>query len=194
MATVLVYYATGEGQTAKIARKIGETIKERGHEVTTVDAAAEPADLAIDDYDVVIVGASIHAGKEQLGIRDFVTANREALAGLPTAYFQVSLSAAADQTAEQAAEYVENFIEATGWQPDRIAQFGGALRFSEYGFLKRFMVKQVVKREWPELDTSQDAEFTDWQAVQNFAADVAAFAEGRLGIAPPASSREGTEE
>jgi len=194
MATVLVYYATGEGQTAKIARKIGETIKERGHEVTTVDAAAEPADLAIDDYDVVIVGASIHAGKEQLGIRDFVTANREALAGLPTAYFQVSLSAAADQTAEQAAEYVENFIEATGWQPDRIAQFGGALRFSEYGFLKRFMVKQVVKREWPELDTSQDAEFTDWQAVQDFAADVAAFAEGRLGIAPPAASREGTDE
>ncbi|MCU4752539.1 protoporphyrinogen oxidase [Halobacteria archaeon AArc-curdl1] len=190
MATFLVLYGTGEGQTEKVATHIGDVLIDRGHGATTVDVNEVPPDLAIDDFDAIIVGASIHAGKHQPSVRKFVTANRDALSTKPTAFFQVSLSSADEGGEAQAASYVEAFIEATDWHPDRIGLFGGALRYTEYGFLKRLVMKQIAKRkvtEMPNADSAGDIEFTDWDEVEAFAADVAAFVEGRLGITPPAA-------
>ena len=188
MASFLVLYGTGEGQTEKVATYIGDVLIDRGHEATTVNASEIPPDFAIDDFDAILIGASIHAGKHQPSVREFVTATRDTLATKPTAFFQVSLSSADEGGQAQAAGYVEKFIEGTDWHPDRIGLFGGALRYRKYGFLKRLVMKQIAKRnvtEMPEADASGDTEFTDWDEVEAFAADVAAFAEGRLGITPP---------
>jgi len=184
VSSFLVLYGTGEGQTAKIAERIAATISERGHETSAIDVHNRPDSFTLKEYDAVVVGASIHVGKHQDEVRDFVTDNRDALSGMPTAFFQVSLSSANEEKREEAAGYVESFVTETGWHPDRIGQFGGALRFSEYGFLKRLMMKQIAK----DLLTHKrkptgDIEFTDWGAVDAFAADVAAFVEGRLGVA-----------
>ncbi|WP_254546959.1 flavodoxin domain-containing protein [Halomarina pelagica] len=187
MVSFLVLYGTGEGQTAKVAGRIVDVLAARGHDAAAVDAGERPPDLSVDDFDAVLVGASIHRGKHQSAVREFVTSNRDALAAKPTAFFQVSLSSADERGEEQAAGYVEAFVEDTGWHPDRIGLFGGALRYSQYGFLKRLVMKQIAKRALPDADTSHDAEFTDWDEVEAFAADVAAFVEGRLGVAPPAS-------
>lgn len=184
MSSFLVYYGTEEGQTAKVADRIVDVLTERGHDATSVDAD-ESSDVALEDFDAVLVGASVHGGKHQPSVQEFLRSNCDALAMKPTAFFQVSLSSVDEAKREQAAGYVEEFLTATDWHPDRIALFGGALRFSEYGFLKRFMVKQIAKREMPDLDTSRDAEFTNWQAVDSFANDVAAFVEGHLGLVPP---------
>ncbi|MFP9190955.1 flavodoxin domain-containing protein [Natrialbaceae archaeon A-CW1-1] len=190
MATFLVLYGTGEGQTEKVATHIGDGLIDRGHEATTVDVNEVSPDFTIDDFDAIIVGASIHAGKHQPTVREFVTTNRDSLATKPTAFFQVSLSSADEGGEVQAAGYVEEFIEATDWHPDRIGLFGGALRYTEYGFLKRLVMKQIAKRkvaEMPDADSAGDIEFTDWGEVEAFSADVASFAEGRLGITPPAA-------
>jgi len=185
VSSFLILYGTGEGQTAKIAERIATAIRERGHEASTTDVRDRPDSFTFEAYDAVVVGASIHVGKHQDEVRDFVTDNRDALSGMPTAFFQVSLSAANEEKHEEAAGYVESFIAETEWHPDRIGQFGGALRFSEYGFLKRLMMKQIAKDLLTEdRRPSGDIEFTDWDAVDAFAADVAAFVEGRLGVSP----------
>ena len=188
MSSVLVYYATGEGQTARVADRIAETIAARGHDVATVRAGGESDPPSPGEFDAVLVGASIHLGSHQSEVVEFVRDHRAALEGRPTALFQVSLSSATDAGEAQAAGYVEEFIEATGWHPDRIGLFGGALRYGEYGFLKRLMMKQIAKRQLPGKDVSHDREFTDWEEVEAFADDVAAFVEGRLGIVPPAAA------
>ncbi|UTF52088.1 flavodoxin domain-containing protein [Natronosalvus rutilus] len=190
MASFLILYGTGEGQTAAVARRIGEKIAERGHETTVVDAAETEPDLEVEDFDAVLVGASIHAGTHQEAVTEFVRSWRAVLAAKPTAFFQVSLSSASEEGRTQAAGYVDEFVETTGWHPDRVGLFGGALRYSEYGFLKRLLMKQIAGRTIPDVppaDESGDVEFTDWHEVESFAADVAAFVEGRLGVAPPAS-------
>nr|WP_305148927.1 flavodoxin domain-containing protein [Halobellus inordinatus] len=180
----MILYGTGEGQTAKIAERIATTVSERGHEVSAIDVHDRPDPFTLEEYDAVVVGASIHVGKHQDEVRDFVTENRGALSGIPTAFFQVSLSSANEEKREEAAGYVESFVTETGWHPDRIGQFGGALRFSEYGFLKRLMMKQIAKDLLAEdRKPKGDIEFTDWDAVDAFAADIAAFVEGRLGVA-----------
>ena len=183
MSSFLILYGTGEGQTAKVAERIATTISERGHEASAIDVRDRPDPFTLEEYDTVVVGASIHVGKHQDEVRGFITDNRDVLSGMPTAFFQVSLSSANEEKREEAAGYVESFLTETGWHPDRIGQFGGALRFSEYGFLKRLMMKQIAKDLLTERkEPDGDIEFTGWDAVDAFAADVAAFVEGRLGV------------
>jgi menaquinone-dependent protoporphyrinogen oxidase len=94
----------------------------------------------------------------------------------------VSLSSAVDdpERRAEAANYVDTLLEETDWHPDRIGLFGGALRYSKYGFLKRLMMKRIAKGATGDVDTSQDYEYTDWAEVDAFASDFAAFVEGRL--------------
>jgi menaquinone-dependent protoporphyrinogen oxidase len=78
-----------------------------------------PQDGPLDGYDAVIVGGSIHMGKHEDTVRDFVQKNRIALERLPSAFFSVSLAAHGDMANAQA--YVENFEQETGWRPPQWA-------------------------------------------------------------------------
>lgn len=192
MASMLVVYGTTEGQTEAVATRLVDALSERGHDAAAVRAGS--VDAAVDEYDAVVVGSSIHYGKQHSDVVEFVEANREALSARPTAFFQVSLSSAVDDEARRAnaARYVDEFVEASDWNPERIGLFGGALRYSKYGFLKRLMLKRIAKDATGDTDTDRDYEYTDWAEVDAFAADFAGFVERRLGATSPQSD-ESTE-
>src|SRR3712207_9227887 len=92
MMRVLIPYGTTEGQTSRISEYLAEVIRDHGHEAHAVDIKG-PGVPEPDDYDAVIVGASIHMGKHEDYVRDFVRENRDALERLPSAFFSVSLAA-----------------------------------------------------------------------------------------------------
>ena len=48
MASALVCYGTGEGQTAKVADRLASVLADRGHEATTVDVGAAPDEVAAE--------------------------------------------------------------------------------------------------------------------------------------------------
>ena len=196
MVSFLVLYGTGEGQTAKVADRITEAFVERGHDATAVDVTEMPPDFDVETFDAACIGASIHMGKQQPAVREFVSARRDALAARPTAFFQLSMSSAVDDETRraEAAGYVDAFLEETDWHPDRVGLFGGALRYSKYGFLKRLVMKRIAKDATGDTDTSRDYEYTDWHEVESFADDFAAFVEGRLGAEPPDASDAGGAE
>ncbi|WP_435359331.1 flavodoxin domain-containing protein [Haloarchaeobius sp. DFWS5] len=183
MATILVSYATGEGQTANVAAAIERDLASHGHAVTTVDIAELPPTLDVAAFDAVVVGASIHMGKHQDSVAAFVRANRPALSARPSAFFQVCLSSAVDddERRREAEGYVESFVAETSWHPDRVASFGGALRYSEYGLLKRVLMKRLAKDATGDIDTSRDYEYTDWDDVDRFADGFATFVEAAPG-------------
>ncbi|MFC6862863.1 flavodoxin domain-containing protein [Halomicroarcula sp. GCM10025817] len=189
MSTFLVAYGTSEGQTEKIAERVVATLTDRGHDASARDVATLPAAFDLEGFDAVVVGSSIHLGKQQDSVVAFVERQREDLRTRPTAFFQVSLSSAVDNEARQAeaAQYVEDFVAATEWHPDRIALFGGALRYSQFGFLKRLMLKRIARDATGDTDTARDYEYTDWDEVDAFTNDFAAFVEGRLGVSPDTS-------
>jgi menaquinone-dependent protoporphyrinogen oxidase len=121
-------------------------------------------------------------GKHPKRVHEFVRAERNALRTRPSAFFQVCLSAAA-ATRDRRTEgdrYVEEFVAATGWRPDRTAVFAGALRYSQYGFLERAMMKRIAAEMGGDTDTSRDYEYTDWDAVERFAAEFADLVEAEL--------------
>lgn len=183
MPSFLVVYGTGEGQTAKVASRIVEGIESRGHDATGLDVESLPDDFSLTAFDAVLVGSSIHVGKHHGDVREFVSENGAELANRPTAFFQLSLSSAVDdpERRAEAAEYVDSLLEELDWHPDRVGLFGGALRYSKYGFLKRLIMKRIARDATGDVDTSRDYEYTDWEEVEAFANDFAGFAEGRLG-------------
>ncbi|MGN7201573.1 flavodoxin domain-containing protein [Arthrobacter sp. SAFR-044] len=175
MAKILIPYGTTEGQTARIADYISDVLQAHGHEAETLDLKHADHDLP-DGYDGVIVGASIHAGKHEGYVADFVRRNREALEKLHAALFSVSMSADADP--EEAQKYVAEFEDATGWRPAKVALFGGALLYTEYGFLKRMLMKKIVSSQGStDTDTGRDYIYTEWDGVRRFAEEFVADLE-----------------
>jgi menaquinone-dependent protoporphyrinogen oxidase len=170
MAKILIAYGTTEGQTGRIADSIADAIRDQGHDAQAVDLK-RTKDLTLNGYDAVIVGGSIHMGKHEEHVRDFVQSNRVTLERLPSAFFSVSLAAHGDL--ENARAYVENFGQETGWHPTQVGLFSGALLYRQYGIVKRLMMKKIVRDKPGGLstDTSRDHEYTDWDEVKRFAED-----------------------
>jgi len=67
---------------------------------------------------------------------------------------------------------VHELLDHTGYEPDAVGLFAGALVYTQYGWLKRHVMRAIAKHEGGDLDTSRDYEYTDWNAVDLFAADV----------------------
>ena len=173
MTKINILYGTTEGQTAQIADYIADVLRGHGHEAETFDLKRSP-NAALDGCDAVIVGASIHMGKHERYVADFVRKHRARLDRLPSALFSVSLAAHGDT--ENAESYVREFEQDTGWHPATVAVFGGALRYTQYGFLKRHLMKKIAQDKGNlGLDTSRDYVYTEWDGVKRFAED---FVEG----------------
>lgn len=181
MSSFLVLYGTSEGQTSKVTDSVVDALAGRGHAVEAVDVESS-SNINVGVFDAVVVGSSVHLQKHNEAVRDFVAENLGALGEVPTAFFQLSPSSAVDDEERRAetAGYVDSFLEETGWAPDRVGVFGGALRYSKYGFLKRLTMKRLAEEATGETDTSRDYEYTDQDEAEAFTNDFAAFVEGRL--------------
>jgi menaquinone-dependent protoporphyrinogen oxidase len=168
---VLVVFHSSEGQTARIAERIALVLRERGE---TVDVSGVETAPAPDSYDGIVVGDSIHAVKHSRAMIRYLEAHVATLNSMPSALFQVSLTSAnpdAEHTATAHA-LVEDLLARTGFDPDLVGLFAGALVYTQYGWFKRHLMRAIVRREGGDLDMSRDFEYTDWMAVARFAEDV----------------------
>ena len=176
MANVLILYGTTEGQTARIARRIAETLQSEGHGVVLQDSRNLPRDFSLAPFDAFIIGASVHYGGHQKYVRELIKEKLDDLKDKPAAFFSVSGAAGSPHEKDQAGlkKLVNKFIEETHWQPTKTQTFGGAILYTQYGFCKRLMMKMILRSAGGPTDTSCDHELTDWNAVSRFAKAFAA--------------------
>jgi menaquinone-dependent protoporphyrinogen oxidase len=168
---ILVLYGTSYGQTAKIARHITECLSNCGVVAMLVNGDEPPPDLSIADYRGVIIGASIIVGRHQKCVRRFAREHRDALNAIPSAFFSVSGSAGTrdKRGTIEARKYVDEFLRESGWRPMFIESVAGAVAYTKYNLLVRWVMKQLSKRNAGPIDTSRDYELTDWAQVERFA-------------------------
>lgn len=183
MRPVLVIYATREGHTRHIAEYLAAAVKARGLPVEVSDAAHISQKFSPDRYSAAIVSASVHRGKHEPEIVRFVKLHRNELERLPSAFLSVSLSEAGaedtmappERRAQASADVermVEAFLEETGWQPTRIKAVAGALLYTKYNFLLKFVMKRIARAAGGSTDTSKDHEYTDWEGLDRFVEEV----------------------
>jgi menaquinone-dependent protoporphyrinogen oxidase len=181
MTRILVVYGTTEGHTAKVAGAIAETLHRNGV-LVDVRAAGEPAP-APDGYDAVIVAASVHAGRYQRSVLNWVRAHASVLSHKPAAFVSVCLGVLQhDATVEHDLQtIVDQFVASTGWRPGVVKFVAGALPYTKYGWLRRLVMKRIVAKAGGDTDTSRDYEYTDWTDLRHFAAN---FGLGRQPLTP----------
>ena len=175
MSRVLLIHASFDGQTRKIAERVRQVLASAGHAVTLCSAGeGEPA-FALERYDAVMVGAGIRYGHHSRALERRVREHRAHLYDRPNGFFSVCLSAGGPGAKPEVARgYIDDFCSRTGWVPAHCTSFAGALRYREYNPFIRMLMRFIVGMAGGNTDTSRDYEYTDWQAVERFAAGFAA--------------------
>ncbi|MER3374984.1 MAG: menaquinone-dependent protoporphyrinogen IX dehydrogenase [Allomuricauda sp.] len=170
---ILIVYATSEGQTRKIARFMEEVLQTDNHKVVIADATEEPP--SPENFDAVLIGSSIHIQKYHSSIKDYIMKNLDELNQKHSAFFSVSMAIASniEEEHEEVKKVALGFMEKTGWKPDEISHMAGALKYTQYDYFKKLIMRMIAKKEGGSTDTTKDHEYTDWDAVRSFALDFA---------------------
>jgi menaquinone-dependent protoporphyrinogen oxidase len=183
MSRVLVLYGTTDGHTAAIAHAIAEPLRRSGIDTCVVEAGTlEPHPHS---YDGVIVAASIHGGRYQKTVEQWVRAHLAEFGAKPAAFISVCLAVLQRNDAKVQADLaaiVERFEAVSGWHPPLVKHVAGALLYTRYNLFKRWMMKRIVAKSGGDTNVSRDYDYTDWD-------DLRAFAEefGRRVQAPAAA-------
>ena len=184
MKPIGVFFATREGHTHKIAERVAEDLRKRGFQAGVNNLRDDAAAIRPSDYAGVILAASVHAGAHEPEMVEFVKQHRAVLEAMPAAFLSVTLSEAgaerADATPEEHARFVadvqgmlDRFFKETGWRPHRIKPVAGALLYTQYNFLIRFVMRRIARKAGAATDTSRDYEYTDWVALDHFVEEFA---------------------
>lgn len=175
---ILVGYVSIEGQSRKIAEAIAARVEEVNGTAALMNVATMP-EFSLERPDAVILCAPIHAGRYPSPFVDFVHREKDWLNSLASAFVSVTLSIHSDNADERAE--AEKFPEAlkaeTGWTPQLVENAAGALRFTEYDFFKRWMMKRIAQKEGADVKSGADVEFTDWARLSDFVDRFVAIAE-----------------
>jgi menaquinone-dependent protoporphyrinogen oxidase len=167
---ILIVYASKEGQTEKIAGFIADVVRRHGHQVMVIAGNHPPEDFATADFDAAIIGGSIHMSDYPDYLKNFVTAHKDWLNQVPSALFTVCMAIHSKHEQEQKAAraFGPALAEETHWQPAMMETFAGAIKYTQYGFITRLIMRHIAKKEGGDTDTSRDHEYTDWDAVTRF--------------------------
>ncbi|MFW9801446.1 MAG: flavodoxin domain-containing protein [Candidatus Thorarchaeota archaeon] len=146
---VLIGYGTRYGSTAETAEEMATAVQESGVEVDVVDLKKSVLPRPIQDYDMVVIGSGIQAGRWAREPLKFIEKNLDALAKNRVAIFVVCAYAANPAKCEFAQiEFLNKIVEEyPSLAPVSTGLFPGVFDFSKYNFLMRFLVKRILKSE-----------------------------------------------
>lgn len=175
---LLITYATKTGCTEDIARRIGATLRSAGNDVRVIPIDSTPR---LDDFDAVIVGSGVRAGKWHANATEWVVGNARKLAAKPLALFTCCLTMKDGQSkAPEVIAYTRPMLDKTGLKPVGIGLFPGWFVPEKFGFIERSILKMMK---------SPQGDFRDFTAADAWAGEIAA----RLGMGVAMSPDDGID-
>jgi menaquinone-dependent protoporphyrinogen oxidase len=176
---VVIFFATREGHTCRVAEHIAEALHDHGVAVDLFDVRELHAPIDWAAYQTACVAASVHVGRHEPEMIAFVRQHRPELERLSAAFISVTLSQAgaqdvhapADKRGAAAADVqrmIDQFVTQTGWRPAHVLPVAGALMYRRYNPLIRFVMKRIARKAGVATDSSRNYDFTDWPAIDRF--------------------------
>ncbi|WP_127960293.1 menaquinone-dependent protoporphyrinogen IX dehydrogenase [Serratia microhaemolytica] len=163
----LILYSSRDGQTRIIAEQIAARLRS-SRDCDLLDLH-QCDDVLLENYQQVVVGASVRYGRFHPTLMKFATRYATQLNQMPTAFFAVNLTARKpDKCSPETNAYTRKFLQQSPWRPQQCAVFAGALRYPRYRWLDRVMIRLIMKMTGGETDTSKEVEYTDWDQVSVF--------------------------
>jgi menaquinone-dependent protoporphyrinogen oxidase len=173
MAKILFLYSTVDGHTREICQRLAEVVTAEGHvaELVELTPAAKPG---LDDFDCIVVGASIRYGKHRPEVAAFINANVATLRSKPSAFFSVNAVARKPEKRDPDTNpYVVKFLKTIDWSPEVIEIFGGKIDYPRYGFVDKTMIRFIMWMTKGPTDPASTTDFTDWDKVTAFGRRIA---------------------
>jgi len=184
MKRALILYATREGQTEKVARRIAAHLQASDVVPLLLNARnlsqAEPIDLT--RFELLVFGASMHAGGLESELVEYINAHAALIEARRRAFFLVLLSAAArerDIREQWLADARNKLDDQLAVHFADVEMIAGALRYSKYARPLKWMMRRIARQAGEDTDTSRDYEYTDWNEVERYAARLADICHGR---------------
>ena len=167
---ILIYSST-DGQTLKIS----EYLKEKCKSIISFELKPihDAKNISLNDYEIIIIGASIRYGKHSSEIAKLVRENLQIFNNKKTAFF--SVNAVARKPGKDVSSknpYVIKFLNKTNWKPDLAAVFAGKIDYPNYKFFEKMIIRFIMFITKGPTDTSKSYEFTNWLKVDEFAAEL----------------------
>ncbi|HIC1895889.1 menaquinone-dependent protoporphyrinogen IX dehydrogenase [Citrobacter freundii] len=169
----LILFSSRDGQTREIAEYLASELKELGiwADVVNLHRTAEPD---WQNYDSVVIGASIRYGHYHAAFQEFVKKHATRLNSMPSAFYSVNLVARKpEKRTPQTNSYARKFLMSSPWRPDHSAVIAGALLYPRYRWYDRVMIQLIMKMSGGETDTNKEVVYTDWEQVARFAREIA---------------------
>ena len=165
MKKSLITYSTVDGQTKDICQKIAYFANNENIDVLPINKIEN-----LNQYDFIVIGASIRYGKYRKELFNFIKNNIDSLESKENAFFSVNAVARKlEKNSPETNPYMRKFLEKISWAPKNLEVFAGKIDYPKYKFFDKYAIKFIMWVTNGPTDTSGTFEFTDWKKVENFA-------------------------
>jgi menaquinone-dependent protoporphyrinogen oxidase len=172
--TTLILFSTTDGHTLSICQRIAEILHDLGE--TAIVESIENTNKSPADFGKTVIGASIRYGHHKPAVYDYINQYAVALASTRSVFFSVNLVARKPGRNEVATNpYMKKFLKKIPWQPAKIKIFAGKLNYPKYSFLDKWIIRFIMWLTKGPTDLRRVTDFTDWQAVDNLANEIASW-------------------
>ena len=167
MQKTIIVYSSVDGHTKEICQKIASQLEDQ------VDIVSINDNPMVEEYDRIIIGASIRYGKYRKSLFDFIDKNKNTIDTKKNAFFSVNVVARKkEKNKPETNPYVSKFLKNTKWIPKKIGVFAGKIDYPKYKLLDKYAIKFIMLITKGPTDTSKTYEFTDWDMVEEFARNI----------------------
>ena len=136
---ILIAYATKYGCTEKCANMLSENLKDGDSSMSVVDLGSKQK-IALSNYDTVIIGGPITAGKINSKVKKFCEDNLSELVKKKIGLF-ICGAAAEDAQKELANNFPQELLNAAAAK----GYFGYEFNFEKMNFAMRAIIKKISK-------------------------------------------------
>ena len=169
MSKCLILYSTTDGHTKKICNQIAHILDKKNNTTTILNLILFDS-KKLNDYDSIIIGASIRYGKHQNSLYRFVNQNREILENKKNSFFTVNVVARkTEKNSPETNPYMKTFLKKSKWQPQSLSVFAGKIEYPKYGLVDKYVIRFIMWITNGPTDINGTFEFTNWQKVEDFA-------------------------
>lgn len=153
----LIAYASKCGSTGEVANAIAKVLCELD---VDVDVRLVEEITSLKGFSRVIIGSAIRMGQWLPAARNFVKAQQETLAQLPTMIFSVHTGNLGDDEASRQARAAYTVPVHKLITPQAEAFFAGKMELARLSWLDRMIIKTM---------NGQDQDLRDWDAIRAWA-------------------------
>ena len=161
---LLILYSTVDGHAKHICEYAQEKLK--NSKETTIASLDDDSVQELNDFDEVLLGASVRYGFHRKNVYEFVREHKDELLKKKTAFFSLNLTARKPEKASpETNPYIVKFLKKVDWEPDLKSVFAGRLDYPSLNCPNRLAILLIMAITNGPKDLSKVHDFTNWSKV-----------------------------